>query len=48
MKMKYFATWKEACDYCASVDVSNECVQFDSASNRYAVNHDERGKVVEE
>jgi|SRR6185295_3449616 len=39
--MKSFSTWNEACDYCSSVDLSNEDVQYDPFTNRYmvSVNH---------
>lgn len=48
MKTKYFVNWKEACDYCASMNVSNEAVQYEPATNRYLVNLNESGRVVEE
>jgi hypothetical protein len=46
MKTKYFKTWKEACAYCASLDVSNECVEYNPTTNLYLVVLDANGKVV--
>ena len=37
MKTKYFETHKEACDYCAAANVSNECVEYDPQTNRYLI-----------
>ena len=30
-------SYKDACDYCAAINVSNECVSYNPATNQYLV-----------
>lgn len=43
-----FANYKEACDYCAAINVSNECVGYDPTANKYSVRTEEEERADRE
>ena len=45
---KLFKTYKEACEFCAGKDTSNENILYNDKTRRYVVELDETGKVIDQ